>query len=100
MSPQRIEPAPRAGGKVTAIVALVSALIGGGGGIAITPHTNNAALVTKDDLREILAPVNTKLSRSRRPSPTSAPRPRSHVTNANTAPISRKIGRISIVIGG
>lgn len=64
MSPQRTDTAPRAPRtvKTTALVALIAALLGGTGGIAITPRVNDPALVTKDDLREILAPVNAKLS--------------------------------------
>ncbi len=64
MSPQRTDPAPRPGGKVTAIVALVAALIGGGGGIAVTPMIRTTdAYITKADLADALTPMNAKLEK-------------------------------------
>jgi hypothetical protein len=62
MSPRNPDAPPRNGTRTTALIALAAALLGGTGGAVITPHANNSALVTKEDLREILAPVNTKLS--------------------------------------
>ncbi len=64
MSPRITDPAPRAGTKFTAIIALVAALLGGGGGIAVTPMIRtSAAYVTKDDLADALTPMNAKLEK-------------------------------------
>jgi hypothetical protein len=61
MSPQRTEPAPRAGAKATAIIALAAALLGGGGGVALTPRTTGTDSVSKADVNDALAQINTKL---------------------------------------
>lgn len=64
-SPQRTEAAPRNGTKTTALVALIAALLGGTGGIAITPHASTSDLVSKDDLRDALAPIAGELKELR-----------------------------------
>lgn len=61
MSPPRTEPAPRAVTKSTAIIALIAALLGGTGGIVITPRTSSTDSVSKADMNEALSPINTKL---------------------------------------
>jgi hypothetical protein len=65
MSPQHTEPPPRNGTKTTALVALVAALLGGTGGLVITPRTNQSDAVSKDDLREALAPIAGELKELR-----------------------------------
>lgn len=66
MAPRTTEPAPsKSRAKSTATVALVAALLGGTGGIVITPRVTQADAISKADLREALAPIATELKELR-----------------------------------
>jgi hypothetical protein len=65
MSPRNTESAPaKSRVKSTATVALVAALLGGTGGIVITPRMESDA-ISKTDLREALAPIASELKELR-----------------------------------
>lgn len=66
MSPRNTETAPaKSRVKSTATVALIAALLGGTGGIVITPRVGTSEAVSKTDLREALAPIATELKELR-----------------------------------
>lgn len=62
MSPQAKESPPSLGKKTTATIALIAALLGGGGGVALTPHMSQPDAVSKADLKDALTPINGKLA--------------------------------------
>lgn len=66
MSPRNTETAPsKSRAKSTATIALVAALLGGTGGIAITPRISTDDAINKTDLREALAPIVSELKELR-----------------------------------
>ena len=61
MSPKNENPSPRRGGKTAALIALVAALAGGTGGVALSPRVLAADVLTRQEFDEALTRVVAKL---------------------------------------